>query len=589
MFCVFPSGTLALMATHAAVHPFPHRLRLGLTVDRRSGMPLREITEHFRGALILEKSDSLRYTFIKKKGHPGESKMRMKHKWIAAILAVVMVFALAMPVLAFENEDQTQLFEMLQSQTQQVTAPTVSQTGGEWLIIALARSGAPVPAGYYDTYYQNVEKKLRENGGVLSSTKNTEYSRVILALTAIGKDPRNVAGYDLTQPLADYDKTIRQGVNGAIFALIALNSGGYEMPKAAAGTRQATKEMYLSYILSAQNKDGGFGLAAGSASGVDLTAMAVQALAGMDDSAKAQKALQKALKYLGEQQTGEGGYRDYDGLNAESTAQVIIALRSSEDSWTEKEFPAGTEGMLDSLMEFAVSGKGFSHLRDPLRVDPFASEQGLLALTSEYRSHWGTACLYDMTDGFTPAFQDTVGDPNQGKIFSMAEKGIINGKATGIFDPTATMTRAEFATIVVRGLGLPVRQEPIFEDVRENDWFYGYAAAAYRAGIIKGVSATRFDPQGTITRQEALTMVARAAIREGAAGALPASETERVLAGISDGSQVSDWARDSVALCLKTELAEPRADGTISPQERVRRSEIAGIIYNLYQKMEDGR
>ncbi len=77
-------------------------------------------------------------------------------------------------------------------------------------------------------------------------------------------------------------------------------------------------------------------------------------------------------------------------------------------------------------------------------------------------------------------------------------------------------------------------------------------------------------------------MVARAAVQEGAAGSLPASETERVLAGISDGSQVSDWARDSVALCLKTELAEPKADGTISPLERVRRSEIAGIIYNLY-------
>lgn len=504
--------------------------------------------------------------------------MRMKkmRTGLAVVLATIMVLAAAVPAAGLQEQDREALFEMSAYQVKQTAEPTVSQTGGEWLIIALARSGAAVPEGYYEKYYRNVEETLRAKGGVLSSVKNTEYARVILALTAIGKDPRNVAGYDLTKPLADYEKTVRQGLNGAVFALIALNSGGYDDPAEA---------QYLDYILSAQNRDGGFGLAKGSDSGVDITAMAVQALAPYAGEAKTGKALKKALQFLAKEQTGEGGYADNNELNAESTAQVIIALRASEAFWDGSLFPAETEGMTDSLMGFAVPGQGFSHLREPLKTDPMATEQGLLALTAEYRSRWNMKPIYEMTGGFTPAFKDIDGDPNRGKIFSMAERGIINGKGGGIFDPAATMTRAEFAAIVVRGLGLTLRLEKTFDDVAEGDWFYGYAAAAYRAGIVKGVSATRFDPQGTITRQEALTMVARAALQAKAVSPITDQEAEAALAAVPDGTQVSDWARNATALCLKTGLTEAKADGTIVPAEKVCRSEIAGIIYNLYFRL----
>ena len=261
---------------------------------------------------------------------------------------------------------------------------------------------------------------------------------------------------------------------------------------------------------------------------------------------------------------------------------MIIALRSSENVWDDSLFPAETEGMLDSLMGFEWACQGFSHLREPLDMNPMATEQGLLALTAEYRSRWNLSPLYEMTGGFTPAFTDTVNDPNRGKIFSMAEKGIINGKGGGVFDPAATMTRAEFATIVVRGLGLTQRSEKIFDDVAEGDWFYGYAAAAYRAGIVKGISATRFNPQGTITRQEALTMVARAALQAKAVSPITDQEAEAVLAAVPDEAQVSGWARNATALCLKSGLTEAKPDGAIAPLETVRRSEIAGIIYNLY-------
>ena len=71
----------------------------------------------------------------------------------------------------------------------QIAAPGTGSVGGDWLIFGLARSGVKVPQKYFDAYYENVEAAVREKNGVLSDRKYTEYSRTVLALTAIGKNP----------------------------------------------------------------------------------------------------------------------------------------------------------------------------------------------------------------------------------------------------------------------------------------------------------------------------------------------------------------------------------------------------------------
>lgn len=122
---------------------------------------------------------------------------------------------------------------------------------------------------------------------MLHEKKYTEYSRVILGLTAAGYDPTDVAGYDLTMALGDFDKTIWQGINGPIFALIALDCGNYVIPRNPEAVTQATRDMYVDEILRRQLSDGGFSLLGGSVSATaadeesdpDITAMALQALA----------------------------------------------------------------------------------------------------------------------------------------------------------------------------------------------------------------------------------------------------------------------------------------------------------------------
>lgn len=67
----------------------------------------------------------------------------------------------------------------------------------------------------------------------------------MLALTAIGKDPASVAGFNLLKPLADFEQVTKQGINGTIFALLALDSGNYEIPENPDAAVQATRQMYV--------------------------------------------------------------------------------------------------------------------------------------------------------------------------------------------------------------------------------------------------------------------------------------------------------------------------------------------------------
>ena len=112
----------------------------------------------------------------------------------------------------------------------------------------------------------------------MHKVKYTEYSRAIIGLTSIGKDPRNVAGYDLTSYLSDFNNVKKQGLNGPIFALIALNTHNYEIVKDDNASVQTTRDMLVDYILDKEISTGGWALS-GSKADPDMTAMALQALA----------------------------------------------------------------------------------------------------------------------------------------------------------------------------------------------------------------------------------------------------------------------------------------------------------------------
>ena len=269
--------------------------------------------------------------------------------------------------------------------------PTVNSIGGEWMVIGLARSGRPVPAGYYDNVVEYV-KAMADANERLHRAKVTDNARVILALTAIGKDVTNVGGHNLLKGLDNMDYVQTQGINGPIFTLIALDSHNYPT------MGDVTREKLIQVILDAQLSNGGWNLS-GNDADPDMTAMAIQSLAPYYKENEAVKAaVDKALDVLSELQLATGGFGSWGTENSESCAQVIVALTAlGIDPAKDSRFIKNGLTILDALASYYVDGGGFRHIASGDR-DGMATEQGYYALAAYYRFINGQTRLYDMSD-----------------------------------------------------------------------------------------------------------------------------------------------------------------------------------------------
>lgn len=289
-----------------------------------------------------------------------------------------------------------------------IEEPTMDSVGGEWTIMGLARSGRQVPENYYEDYYKRLEEIVAESEGILHKKKYTEYSRVILALTAIGKDPMDVSGYDLTKELGDFDAVIFQGINGPTFALLALDSANYELPVNSNAKVQATREAYIEEILSRELDGGGFTLGTDSDEiNIDITGMVLQALAKYKDSQDVGQAIDRALDKLSQEQLETGGFSFYGVESSESIVQVIMALNELGVDINDTRFIKNSNSLLSRLMDFYVEGGGFVHVLPdgennggamPGELDLMATDQGFYALVSTERILKGQSSFYRMED-----------------------------------------------------------------------------------------------------------------------------------------------------------------------------------------------
>ena len=486
-------------------------------------------------------------------------------KLFAFLLAALMAVSLAVPAAAAKASDA--LNDTAAWLKKNIPNPTVSSVGGEWAVLGLARSGLDVPSSWYDTYYDNLEDYVKSCDGVLHKRKYTEYSRVVLAVTAIGKDPTNVAGYDLTAPLSDYDKTVWQGVNGPIWALIALDSGNYAC---------SVRQQYIDNILSQELPQGGWTLS-GDETDSDMTGMALQALAKYQEQPKVKAAIDRALAWLAKNQNADGGYSTYNEATCESTAQVIVALCELGISLTDSRFVKNGKTTMDGLLNYYVKGKGFAHLPGG-QADGMATEQVFYALVAAQRAADGNASLYRMTEQKkVSVFPDIDGHKNQTAIETLADMKIINGMGNGTFAPDQTMTRSQFCAIVVKALGLKPMETNVFSDVPAGQWYSGYVGAAHANGIVNGVGSGKFNPDGTITRQEAATMVVRAA--KVLKLDTSAADADKILSRFSDVAKVAAYAKEPLAFCYASGILE--AETSIQPTKSILRCEIAQMVYNL--------
>lgn len=481
-------------------------------------------------------------------------------------------------------------------------APEFSQTGGEWVIFGTARSGYDVPQEYYSEYYTKI-KKLAVEADFTAKYKPSDYARLILALTSIGADVCDVSGKNLLEGISDYERTISQGINGAVWALIALNSGKYTLPVVTA------EEGYINYILSSENEDGGWSIDGNNVSEADITAMAAAALSNYSDRPEVAKAVEKAFKYLAKTQNDDGTYSSCGLKNAESTAQVIVALCENEIPLSDERFIKNNNSLEDALMKFSTGNGGFKHTLSDSTPNMMATEQALYAMAAAVRAKTGKNKLFDISDPKMVDFFDPIGLPDkilavharekiydisfsdisgvkyENEINELASYGIINGKSESIFEPQSRMTRAEFATITVNALCLDKIENDVFSDVSENDWFFENVNTAYSYNIIKGISEAVFNPNGIISRQEAAVMVTRAATLCGMDTGMSDTSIRNTLSAFTDYINTPEWAREALAFCYSQNIldgSELEIDGFAA----VTRGEIAHMMYTMLKNAD---
>lgn len=270
------------------------------------------------------------------------------------------------------------------------TDPIVGSVGGEWAVLALARAGVK-DDDWYILYLANLDAAL-EIGNHGELTRWTDFQRVTLALTALGLDASDYNGHDLTAAFKTYiPRESRPNhsmtINADIFALIALDSRPYS----------GDRERYIDSILAAQGSSGGWGLAWSAE--VDITAMAIQALAPYYDSNSAvRNAINHGLEWIGTQSI----------TDVEDNAQIIVALTA---------LGRDAQSYVEALLTFydPVTG-GFK--RNGV-VNAMVTEQAAYALVAYHRFVNDMNSLYDMSDAVWP-----------GTVIIPVDKSVLNSEIT---------------------------------------------------------------------------------------------------------------------------------------------------------------
>ena len=185
-------------------------------------------------------------------------------------------------------------------------------------------------------------------------------------------------------------------------------------------------------------------------------------------------------------------------------------------------------------------------------------------------------------------FNDVEGHWSKAAVNDMGSRLVISGVGKEIFQPDKYITRAEFTEIVVNGLGLMRigTFKSSFDDVDKAAWYYNSVAIASEYGLILGYNNREFRPNDKITREQAMTIIAKAMKITGLKVQFTIGEVENILKAFGDTEQASYWSKESIAACVKSGIVSGRNGHMIAPDGNMTRAETAVIVRNLLRKSD---
>lgn len=184
-------------------------------------------------------------------------------------------------------------------------------------------------------------------------------------------------------------------------------------------------------------------------------------------------------------------------------------------------------------------------------------------------------------------FKDVSGHWAEEAINDMGSRLVVTGTGGGNYTPNRDVTRAEFVTMLVKGLGLmkPGTGQDVFEDVTKDAWYYDAVSIAASYDLISGVSSERFNPADNITREQAMTIISKAMALTGLKDEkFDVEIIESLLSSFSDAGEASSWSREQIAACIKMGIVGGRSADELAPKAHVTRAEVAVMIQKLLQK-----
>ena len=298
----------------------------------------------------------------------------------------------------------TQLNATMAKLAATVTEPVFGTTAGEWTVLSLARGGYYAKDNaYFTDYYDRIVQTVNTTAasvnmsGALHKNKSTENSRLIVALSAIGKDATSVGNWDLVEAYSanGFNWIKKQGFNGTIWALIALDSNNY------ATTDSTIRQQCVDSILSLQHDDGGWSLMANKtyASDPDVTGMALTALYPYRDQPEVAAAAEEAFACLSAMQHDNGTFASGGSECAESCAWVIVATTTwGINPDTDSRFIKNGKSVVDGLLAHYLSDSAtFQHIIGA-GSNAMATDQSCYALVAYDRFINGKKALYDYSD-----------------------------------------------------------------------------------------------------------------------------------------------------------------------------------------------
>lgn len=359
----------------------------------------------------------------------------------------------------------------------------------DWQSLGVARSNTPASKEVRQARYNDIVAYLNQSDRLSA----TDFERTIIGVVSIGGDPTHIPEATTHKNLVEelyQSNAMNSGVNAIIYGLLALQTKEYAVPENA---NFSIQEM-VDKLLSLQKADGGWALG-GAVGDVDMTGMAITALAKYKDMPGVSTALDRSVAWLSSVQLKSGGFKGWSNENSNSLSQALMAITLTGNDPKGALFTKDSD-MITALMTYRTADGGFKWLPTDTQSNGMALEQALYALT-QYKFYLnGSGSIYDFVNNPVPQLIETPvePDPSTEEPSSSAEPGTEDSNSSDSNSSDSNVSSEDSSTTTSISDGSDENTEETISDSEGSSNVEKNTTDSSEAGIIGDTDSSTTAP-----------------------------------------------------------------------------------------------